>query len=74
MVECCHYNNLTKMSYSKTFAFLLMSLLGWLGVSHIATEPDLAVLIDNIIQVVGLLGAFWARYKAGGVTFAGFKK
>ena len=51
-----------------------MSLLGWLGVSHIATEPDLAVLIDNIIQVVGLLGAFWARYKAGGVTVAGFKK
>jgi hypothetical protein len=51
-----------------------MSLLGWLGVSHVASEGDLAVLIDNIIQVVGLLGAFWARYKAGNVTALGFKK
>ncbi len=60
--------------YSKTFAFLLVSLLGWLGVSHVATEGEVALVIDNVIQVVGLVGAFWARYKAGNVTVLGFKK
>lgn len=62
------------MTYSKTFAFLFVSLLGWLGVSHIATEGEVAILIDNVIQVIGLLGAFWARYKTGDVTVLGFKK
>lgn len=62
------------MTYSKTFAFLLVSLSGWLGISHIATEGEVALLIDNVIQVVGLLGAFWARYKTGNITVLGFKK
>lgn len=60
--------------YSTTFAFLIVSLLGWLGVSHIATSDEVALVIDNIIQVVGLFGAFYARYKQGNITVLGFRK
>lgn len=62
------------MSYSTTFAFLIFSLLGWLGVSHIISQGDIATIIDNVIQVVGIVGAAYGRYKAGGVTALGFRK
>ena len=61
-------------NYSATFAFLIVSLLGWLGVSHIATQNEVAIVVDNIIQVVGLIGAFWGRYRQGDITPLGFKR
>jgi len=62
------------MGYSKTFAFLIVALLGWLNVSYLATEDEVSLVIDNVLQVVGLVGAFWARYKQGDVTVLGFRK
>lgn len=64
------------MQYSKTFAFLLVAILGWLGVSNLFTEGEITIVIDNIVQVVGIIGAGWARYKSTGepVTVLGFKK
>ena len=62
------------MNYSSVFAFALVSLAGWLGVSHIVTQDEVAMLIDNIIQVAGLIGVFIARYKQGNITPLGFKK
>lgn len=61
--------------YSKTIAFLILSLAGWLGVSHLFTENEVAVVIDNIIQLVGIFGAWWGRYKAvSPVTVLGFRR
>lgn len=62
------------MGYSKTFAFLIVVLLGYLGVGNIATETEVAQVIDGLLQIVGLLGAFWARYSQGDVTVLGFRK
>lgn len=62
------------MGYSKIFAFLILSLLGWLNVGYIASEDEVGLVIDNVLQVVGFVGAFWARYKQGDVTVLGFRK
>lgn len=62
------------MGYSKTFAFLIVGLLGWLGVGQVVTENELAVVIDNVLQIVSILGVFWARYKQGDVNVLGFRK
>ena len=61
--------------YSKTIAFLILSLAGWLGVSNLFTENEVALVIDNVIQLVGIFGAWWGRYKSGSsITILGFKK
>lgn len=62
------------MGYSKTFAFLIVSLLGYFGVGNIANETEVAQVIDGLLQIGGLVGAFWARYKQGDVTVLGFRK
>ena len=62
------------MNYSLTFASLIVAVLGWLGVSHIATQSEVATVIDNLLQIGGMLFAFYGRYKAGGVSKLGFKQ
>lgn len=62
------------MSYSKTFAFLLVTILGYLNVGYFVTESEATLVFDNILQIVGIVGAIWGRYKVGDVTVLGFKK
>lgn len=57
-----------------TFAGLIMVVLGWFGVSHIITSDNVATIIDNIVQIVGIVVAAIGRYRAGGVNALGFKK
>lgn len=60
-------------SYSKTYAGIIIVILGWLGVSHLVTNDEVATTIDNIIQVIGIVTAIYGRYKAGGVNIIGIK-
>ena len=62
------------MNYSLTFASLIVAVLGWLGVSHIATQSEVATVIGNLLQIGGMLVAFYGRYRAGGVTKLGVKE
>ena len=56
---------------SRTISGLLVSLLGLLGVSQIISDTEIAQFLDLAIQLGGLLWAWYARYKAGGVTIVG---
>jgi len=67
-------SNYIYMGYSSTFAFLIVALLGWLGVGQLVSEKEVAVIIDNILQIAGILGGLWARYKQGNVNVLGFRK
>jgi hypothetical protein len=48
----------------KTYSFLAIALLGYLGLSDLITEAEVAASIDNVAQLVGILGAVWGRYVA----------
>ena len=63
------------MQYSKTFAFLFVAFLGWAGVTGIVSEGEVTTVIDSMIQIVGIIGAAWGRWKATEpVNILGFKK
>jgi hypothetical protein len=61
-------------SYSTTYVGIVVVLLGWLGVSNLVTNEQVSIIIDNIIQLVGMGVTIYGRYKAGGVTVLGVKK
>ena len=60
--------------YSKTYTGIVIIILGWIGVSHLVTSDDVANIIDNVAQLVGIVVAIYGRYKAGGVNILGVKK
>lgn len=60
--------------YSKTYAGIIIVILGWLGVAHWVSDTEVGVIVDNVIQLIGVITAIVGRYKAGGVNVAGFKK
>lgn len=61
------------MSYSKVFAFALVSLLGYFNVGSLVSQNEATLIFDNILQVAGIVGVIWARYKQGGVSILGVK-
>lgn len=60
--------------YSKTYAGIIIVILGWLGVAHWVTDTEVGLVVDNVIQLIGVITAIVGRYKAGGVNVAGFKQ
>jgi len=62
------------MTYSKVFAFAIVSLLGWLNVGYLVSDSEASLIFDNIVQVVGIVGVIISRYKQGDVTVLGFKR
>ena len=48
----------------KTYIGLAIIVLGWLGISHLVTETELAMVADSVIQLVGIGIAIYGRYKA----------
>ncbi len=62
------------MKYSTTFAGLLVIIAGWLDIADIITSDNAAIIIDNVLQLIGIIVAIYGRFKAGGVNLLGFKK
>lgn len=54
------------MTYSKVYAFVLVTVLGWVGIADIVSESEASILVDHIIELVGIVGTLWARYKSSG--------
>lgn len=48
----------------KTYTGLIISALGLLGISSYFSETEVAQIADLIIQVIGLVYAWYGRYKA----------
>jgi len=59
---------------SKTYVGIIVIILGWLGISHLFSEGEVALVVDNIIQLIGIVTAIHGRYRMGGVNALGIKK
>lgn len=46
----------------KTYIGLVIIVLGWLGIGGIISESDVTIVVDNIIQLVGIVIAVYGRY------------
>lgn len=62
------------MQYSTTIASLIVIILGWVGVGDIVAQDEVAQVINLVISLVGIIGVWRARYKAGGISVLGFRK
>lgn len=62
------------MQYSQTYVGLIIIVLGWFGLANLVTSQEVATIVDNVIQLVGLVWAIYGRYRAGGVSVLGFRK
>lgn len=60
--------------YSKTYAGIIIVLLGWFGIGSLFNQEQAGQLVDSVIQLVGIIIAAYGRYKVGDVTPLGFKK
>jgi len=61
-------------NYSKTFVGIIVILLGWFGISNLVAGDEVALIVDNVLQLVGIGISIYGRVKAGGVTILGFRK
>jgi hypothetical protein len=52
------------MEGKKTYAGIIISVIGVLGVSHFVTPDEVSATYDSIIQLAGLALAVYGRYKA----------
>ena len=59
---------------SKTYIGIIVVIAGWLGIGDILTNDVASSLINNILELVGIVMAIYGRYKAGGINFFGIKK
>lgn len=48
----------------KTYSFILISLIGTLGLSSFVSEGEVARIVDMVLQLGGLVGAIYGRYQA----------
>ena len=60
--------------YSTTYVGVIVIVLGWLGLSNLVTNDNVSVIVDNVLQLIGVITAIIGRYKAGGVSVLGFRK
>lgn len=62
--------------YSLTYSSAVVMALGFIfqaaGVPFVAENAESAV--NFVIELVGVIGVLWGRYRVGGVTKLGFKK
>ena len=58
-------NNMKKLEGTKTYAGLIIAVLGILGVGDIISETEVAELINAIVTAVGIIAATYGRYDAG---------
>jgi len=61
-------------NYSKTYVGMIVILFGWFGISNLVAGDEVALIVDNVLQLVGIGIAIYGRYKAGGVNILGFRK
>jgi hypothetical protein len=62
------------MQYSVTIASLIVIVLGWLGVGDLVTQDELSNGINLVIQLVGIIGVWYGRYRQGDINPLGFRK
>lgn len=60
--------------YSTTYIGIIVIVLGWVGLSDLVTSENVATIVNNVLELVGVITAIIGRYRAGGVSFLGFKK
>jgi hypothetical protein len=51
---------------SKTIASLVIIVLGYVGFADFFIEAEVATTIDNIMQIVGMIGVWYGRYMTNG--------
>lgn len=59
---------------SMTITSLLILIAGILGVGEIFKEEEVAIVINAIVQIVGILGVWYGRYRHGDITVLGSRK
>lgn len=64
LVEHYKLNDNNFMEGKKTYTFLLVAFLGWLGVGEYFSEGEAGTIVDAVLNLVGFLGAVWGRYVA----------
>lgn len=61
---------------SLTYTSAIIMLLGWIfqlaGVPFVPSEAEGA--IKFIVEIIGLIGVLYGRYRAGGITAFGMRK
>lgn len=64
------------MQYSQTYAGLLIIIAGWLGIGDIVTNETAGIIINNVLQLAGIVWAIYGRFTSKGeaVSVLGFKK
>lgn len=60
-------------NYSTTYAGIIVIVLVWLGLASLVSSTEVSTIVDNILQLVGIIVAIVGRYKAGGVSMLGVK-
>lgn len=53
-----------KLEGRKTYIAIAVLVLGMFGIGDIITETDMSVLIDSVMQIIGVIGAIYGRYDA----------
>lgn len=51
------------MNGRKTYAALVIVLLGYLGLADFITDDEVGKLTDSVAQIVGIAIAFYGRYR-----------
>ena len=51
---------------SKTIASLLIIVLGYIGFADLLSDAEIASTIDNIMQIVGMIGVWYGRFMTNG--------
>lgn len=49
------------MEGKKTYAFLILAIIGWLGFGDITSQEEVGEVLNRIFEIVGILGAIWGR-------------
>lgn len=58
---------------SLTITSLIVLVLGLFGVGDIVTESEVSQVINAIIQIAGVVGVWWGRYRHGDINPIGMK-
>lgn len=62
------------MNLSLTITSLVVLVAGMLGVGNIFPQEEVATVIDAIVQVIGVLGVWYGRYRQSDINWFGVKK
>ena len=49
---------------SRTYASLVVALLGYFGLAEFVSESEVAGAVDSVLQLVGIVSGVYFRYKA----------